>query len=173
VTWSVTLWLTACAPAPPLAATVTTNELVDDVLGAVETLLSPLHPAIAPRNPAKAKNAQNGHQRFFLGHAKRKANPRVTATSERPACLETLPEAIRIAEVWSGGPVMLSTTVKGVAPLRLGCAGENVQADPTGSPEQLRETAPTNPKPGPGVSKTFVVPGAVPVITMFPGLTAI
>jgi len=68
---------------------------------------------------------------------------------------------------------MPSATVKGVKPLRVGCAGRKVQEEPMGSPEQLREMGPEKPKPGPGVSRMLVVPGPLPEIVTFPGLTEI
>jgi hypothetical protein len=68
---------------------------------------------------------------------------------------------------------MLSATVKGVKPSRVGCAGRKVQEEPIGSPEQLREMGPKKPKPGPGVSRTLVEPGALPKIITFPGFTEI
>jgi hypothetical protein len=68
---------------------------------------------------------------------------------------------------------MWRTTVEGVKPSRLAIAGWKVHVDPKGSPEQLSETAPAKPKPGPGVSRRFVAPGPDPEIVTFPGFAEI
>jgi hypothetical protein len=173
VTASVTVWLTACAPAPPLAVTVAMKEFVDGALGALDTLLPPLHPLVTLKNATMINNAPSRHERFFRGHV----TSNIQASSVPRKAFESLraelPRAIRIADDWAAGLLMLSAICTGVSPSRLGCAGRNVHEEPRGSPEQLSDTAPMKPRPGPGVSRRLVVPGPLPEIDTFPGLAEI
>jgi hypothetical protein len=76
----VTLLLTACAPAPPLAVTVATKEFV---LGPLGTPLLLLHPPVTPKNARVSNSSLRCHERFFLGHAKRTAQASVAPPNER------------------------------------------------------------------------------------------
>src|SRR5579872_1734713 len=174
VTARVTLWLTACAPVPPLAVTVAMKELVDGPFVPVEPPLTPLHPVTAPKVPARINNALHCQSRFFLGHAKRTAQAaNVAPPSEPPSLCAPFGRVLRIAAERLVGLLTLSATVKGVKPSRLGCAGKKVHEEPIGSPEHPSVTAPTKPKPGPGVNKRFEEPGTEPEMVTFPGFAEI
>ena len=61
----------------------------------------------------------------------------------------------------------------GVKPLSFNCAGCKLQVAPAGRPAQVNETVPAKPKPGPGLTRSVVVPGVEAEAVTFPGLTAI
>jgi len=82
VTCKVTLWLTACAPVPPLAVTVTTKEFVEELPVPVEVLPTWLHPLIPPsRTPNKMSTATR-QERFFRGQMKSAAHAKPAPASE-------------------------------------------------------------------------------------------
>jgi len=149
---------------------VAMKEFVDGALGALATLWPLLHPLIALENATMTNNAPGRHERFFRGQVTRNIQASSTPRNAFESLRAGLPRAIRIADDGTGGLLMLRATCKGVNPSRLGCAGRNVHEEPRGSPEQLSDTAPTKPRPGPGVNRRFVVPGPLPEIVTFPGL---
>jgi len=172
VTCRVTLCVTAWAPAPPLAVTVAIKEL-DEVPPVEPEVPRCWQPLTAVKEPAKIRNAQNRKARFLPGQANKTVQARVIPPSDTVIpIIARGPDGMRSASIWDG-LLMLRATLTGVDPLRLGCAGVNVQAEPVGRPVQLSVTTPKKPRPAPGVSKTLVVPGFEPLIVTFPGFTEI
>jgi hypothetical protein len=68
---------------------------------------------------------------------------------------------------------MVTLALAGEEPWRVSCEGCTLQVVPEGRPEQVKETVPEKPRPGPGLTRSVVVPGAEAETVTFPGLTAI
>ena len=153
--------------------TVATKEFVDVPPVPLVPLPTWLHPPKPPRKAERTTKAASLDHRFLPGQAMRNAQATITPAREDLIRSAPVGNSLRIAADCAGGLLILRTTVNGVNPSRLGCAGRNVQVDPVGSPEQLNVRAPEKPNPGSGVSKRFVTPGPDPEMTTFPGLAAI
>ena len=69
--------------------------------------------------------------------------------------------------------VMVTLAEAGVKPSRISCEGCTLHVAGVDKPEQAKETDPENPRPGPGVTRSVVVPAVEAEAVTFPGLTAI